>query len=163
MQIRANSRHALDEIFGARSLIDNVIPVPRRNSNILFARFPLRPRKTCVSVRVKASIAPRQGAHVIRNAERNQGKEFFALRFQNRIKYALLIKNSFHFLKMQLVVNAAIVARFQTTKKFLKLECVHHALKARIELGGRARKQLFHFFRELVIRCFSKVVARIPF
>ncbi len=62
---------------------------------------------------------------------------------------------------MQLVVDAAVVAGFQTAKEPLLLKLVHHASKPLVVFRGCARKQLANLFREVIIGDFPQVIARI--
>ena len=151
LQIRAYSRHAFDEVLRAFALVDNAIPVPGRDYRVLHPRLALGPRKTRVIVSVQPCVALRQGPHIIGNAERHQLKQLFTLLFQHRVELRLVVQDRFHLLKMKLVVDASVVAGFQTTQKPLILERVHHVQVTAVAFRGRSRKKLLHFFGEVVV------------
>ncbi len=98
LQVRADSRHASNEILSASAFVDNLFPIPGSNGNAFGAGFVLRPRKTRLIVSIQSRIALRQWPNVIRNAERNKRQQLRPLLFQDRIELRLRIEDCLHFL-----------------------------------------------------------------
>ena len=89
---------------------------------------------------IQPCVALGQGPNVIRDTERHERKQLFALLFQHRVELRLVIQDRFHFLKMKLVVDASVIAGFQATQKPLVLKRIHHVKITAVAFCSRPRK-----------------------
>jgi len=110
---------------------------------------------------VLGSVFRRQRPHIVRNTERDQTLDFCSLILKERIKAPLVFKNSLKFLKMQLVVDGAVIARLQATQKALFVECVHHGDIALIRLRARSRKELLYRFGKVIVGELMQIVGSV--
>ena len=160
-KIRAITRHAQDKVLGALVLIDYGIPVPRRDSRIFHAGLALGPLESMLAVFVLGSVFRRQRSHIVRDTERDQTLNLSSFILKERIKAPLVLKNSLQFLKMQLVVNGAVITRLKATQKALFVECVHHGDIALIRLRARSRKEFLYRFGKVVVGELMQIVGSV--
>lgn len=104
-QVGTVARHAYDEVLGALVLVDDLIPVPRRDDGVFHARLALGPLEAVLAVSVLTSILVRQGSNVIRNAEGDEALDLCGVALEERVEAPLVLENGLELLEMELVVD----------------------------------------------------------
>ena len=73
----------------------------------------------------------------------------------------MVLENRLQLLKMQLVVNSAVVARLQTTQESLLVKRIHHLDVALVGFRPRSSKELLHRLSEIVVRQLVQIIGSV--
>ena len=141
-QVGAVARHAHNEVLGALVLVDDLIPVPRRDDGVFHARLALGPLEAVLAMSILGSVLGRERPHVVRNAEGDEALDLCGVALEERVETPLVLENGLEFLEMELVVDGAVVASLEPAEEALLAKALHHVDVALVTLGARALEAL---------------------
>ena len=151
LQISTVTSHTQDELLRGLISINDVFPVPWLDSNTIHARLSLCPRETTVTSLIEWSVVVLQWANVIRNPKRHQLFELLFVFEEEVVETRLILDNSLQLLKMELIVDTAVVARLEATQEQLTSKLIHHLVIAGIVNSSGLTQQFLDLIGKAVV------------